>query len=76
MKIRKALFMCIPEIDEKAQHSIYLKISEELARLAGVKPRIKFDLFKKTAKARIIRQQKRLQKAKKSKRPPRRIIIR
>lgn len=75
-KVSKALFMCVPEIDEQAQHSVYLKISEELAKLAGIKNRIKFDLFKDTAKNRIKRQNKRKKAAKKAKRKPRRIYVR
>jgi len=75
-KVRKALFMCVPEIDEQAQYSIYLRISEELAKLAGIKPRVKFDLFKQIAKDRIKRQQTRKKKANKSKRKPRRIYVR
>jgi hypothetical protein len=79
-KVSKALFMCVPEIDEQAQYSVYLKISEQLAKLAGIRSRIKFDLFKDNTKKRIKRQQKRKKAAKKAtkkaKRPPRRVIIR
>jgi hypothetical protein len=31
-----AVFLCIPEIDEKSKYSIYLKVSETLARLTGL----------------------------------------
>jgi hypothetical protein len=75
-KVSKALFMCVPEIDEGAKHSVYLKISEELAKLAGIKNRIKFDFFKDTAKKRITRQNKRKRATRKQKRKPRRIYVR
>lgn len=50
MKMGKALFMGIPEIDDSDKYSMYLKISEELARIAGIETRIKFGEFKKEAK--------------------------
>jgi len=59
MKISNALFMCIPEIDEKSQYSVYLKISETLSKLAGVEQRVYFDFFKDYTKARIKRQKRR-----------------
>jgi hypothetical protein len=31
-----AVFLCIPEIDMKSKYSVYLKVSEVLARLTGV----------------------------------------
>ena len=61
-KVNKILFMCIPEIDEQAKHSVYLKISEQLAVLTGVEERIKFDLYAKLTKARIARQRKKRRK--------------
>jgi len=58
-KVGKALFMCIPEIDDTEKHSVYLKISEQLAVLAGIKSRIKFDFFRDHTKGRILRQKQR-----------------
>lgn len=55
-KINKALFMCVPEIDEQSKYSVYLKISEQLAAFAGIKSVVKFDVFTAVAKARIKRQ--------------------
>jgi len=57
-KFSNALFMCIPEIDDTAKYSIYLKISEELSaltRLKGVS--LKFNHFTEHTKAKITRQQ-------------------
>ena len=62
-KINNALFMCVPEIDEQAQYSVYLKISDQLALLAGIKGRIKFDFFSTYAKGRIKRQKWRKKRA-------------
>jgi hypothetical protein len=50
MRVGKALFMCIPEIDDSDKYSIYLKISEELARIAGIDSLIKFGELKREAK--------------------------
>ena len=58
-KINKALFMCVPEIDEQSKYSVYLKISEQLAQFAGIKSIVKFDVFAAVAKERIKRQKKR-----------------
>jgi len=58
-KVNNALFMCVPEIDEQSQYSVYLKISDQLALLAGIKGRVKFDFLATYAKGRIKRQNKR-----------------
>lgn len=36
MKVRNSVFLCIPEIDEASNLSVYLRISEELAYLSGM----------------------------------------
>jgi hypothetical protein len=75
-KVSNVLFMCIPEIDEKSQYSVYLKISETLAKLAGIRTRVKFDFFAEYNKKRIKRQDARKKSAKKAKRAPRKIYLR
>jgi len=37
MKVRNSVFLCIPEIDEASHLSVYLRISQELAHLSGMK---------------------------------------
>jgi len=64
MKIRNMMFMCIPEVDDKSKYSVYLKISETLAKLAGVKPRIQLNLYAAETQERIERQRKRAKKSK------------
>jgi hypothetical protein len=62
-KLNSTVLLCLPEIDEKNQYSIYLRISDELAKLAGLRsPKVKLQLLNKKTKERIEKQQKRLRK--------------
>jgi hypothetical protein len=53
LKINKSIFMCIPEIDEQSKLSIFLRISEELARLADSSTKLELKIISKGAKERI-----------------------
>jgi hypothetical protein len=56
LKIHETVFLCIPEIDEKSKLSVYLRISEELAKLAQLKDtRIKLELVTSVTRERIER---------------------
>jgi len=53
-KVKNSVFLCIPEIDDSNRLSVFLRISEELAHLAGLKDtRIKLSLIKQGAETRI-----------------------
>lgn len=59
MNIRGCGFLCIPEVDEKSKLSIYLRISEELAAMAGMKDvKLELTLVKKNTVQRIARRNK------------------
>jgi len=66
-KINNALFMCVPEIDETSKYSVYLRISEELSALTGIKSKIhvQLGLLSEFTKERIKRQHKHRRRAKK-----------
>jgi copper chaperone CopZ len=67
MNIRGCGFLAIPEVDEKNKLSIYLKISEELAKMAGIKDvKLELNLVKQTTTKRI-RRKKRLKAVKDAK---------
>ena len=54
LRVHETVFLCIPEIDEKSKLSVYLRISEELAKLAQLKDtRIKLELVTNFTKLRI-----------------------
>jgi hypothetical protein len=66
-KYNNVVFLCIPEVDEKRNLSIYLRVSEHLAALAGLKDvRVEFDLLAVHTKSRIVRR-----KGRKHKKPAR-----
>ena len=51
-----AVFLCIPEIDQKAKYSVYLRVSETLAQLAGLsRVQVVFDKLSDYTKGRIKR---------------------
>ena len=52
-------FLCIPEIDEVSKHSLYLRVSETLARLSKITHVVvNINDIKKKIKARVTRQEK------------------
>jgi hypothetical protein len=55
LRIRDAILLCIPEIDEKSKWSVYLHISEELARLAGRDAKVQLNLVHRLTSERIQR---------------------
>jgi len=57
MKMNDMMFMCVPEIDNQDNKlSIYLRVSEELSRLAGLRePRIELELLANSTRERITR---------------------
>ena len=65
LRIRDAILLCIPEIDEKSKWSVYLHISEELARLAGRDAKVQLNLVHRLTSERIQRQKMRKSLAKK-----------
>ena len=72
-KFNNVVFLCIPEVDEKSNLSIYLRVSEQLAKLAGLKDvRVEFDLLAVHTKTRITRRKGRTKKSPKKKRGIRR----
>jgi len=51
-----AVFLCIPEIDQKSKYSVYLRISETLASLTGVSSiQLKLDELQEYTEERIVR---------------------
>lgn len=55
-----AVFLCIPEIDQKSKYSVYLKMSETLAYLTGVSQiQVMFSDLADFTKGRIQRSNKR-----------------
>ena len=55
-----AVFLCIPEIDQKSKYSVYLKMSETLAYLTGVSQvQVMFGDLAEFTKGRIQRRNKR-----------------
>lgn len=57
LKLNNMMFMCVPEIDNQDNKlSIYLRVSEELSRLAGLRgPRIELELLAQSTQERITR---------------------
>jgi hypothetical protein len=52
LRINEATFMCIPEIDN-TKLSVYLNVSEQLARLAGREAKIKLETIQTIIRERI-----------------------
>jgi len=55
-KVRDSVFLCSPEVDDTSKLSVYLRISEELARLAGLKgTKVKLENLTEHTKSRILK---------------------